>query len=358
MSYTSEHILPKGTSLRRVRELLKLLGYRRVTLEIGKIPNAVGHYFWFESKEYKSNTGVELGIYEERGELSIQTRTPVARSYWDLEVQNQTLKLLRETFGGDFRTDAGKNRYYRNEGKAPSPSESGCKRAFSAFGSNLIRADFYLMTRSFPEHVKPGPVGLWIIDSMNPRTFSNHLVLVYLLAVLEDFFKSTYVALLTYSTRRGDILKSMQLTASQAAEVSAGALSLEEAFVEGAAFSRPSTMFKHFARLDPSLKLDNAVRKPVGRRKQRLDEEFESLVELRNLFVHRAGFDVGLSDGRIERIADDVELVATRCAKRIFAHHRWTLEPSWFRLSSKNRRKVQQAKAATLPASGATAACT
>lgn len=349
MSYTSAHKLPKGTSLRRLREVVELLGYERVRLEIGKVPGSVGHYFWFEAKDYQSTTGVALDIYEKHGRLTIDTQTPAARSHWDLEHQNRTLKLLRETFGGDFRTDAGKNRCFRSLADPPAPPESGCNRAFYALGRNLMRADVYLMARSFPHQWKSMPIGLWILDSMNPRILSNHFVVVFLLATIDDFLKSTFVALLRYSPSRGDILKSVRLSSGQATAVSVGSMALEEAFVEGLTFSRPSVAFKNFNNLDPKLKIDSAVRKPVGRRKLRLDDEIEGLVELRNQFVHRAGFDVALSDDRIEKILDDTELFCMRIAKRVFSCYGWHFEPNWSRPSRRKRLQLARRTANTAP---------
>ena len=74
MSYTSESELPEGTTLRRVLEVVELLGYRSVKDDL-RIPNRVGNYFWYEEKEYKSWTGVELDIYQIGNLVKITTRS-------------------------------------------------------------------------------------------------------------------------------------------------------------------------------------------------------------------------------------------------------------------------------------------
>ena len=94
MSYTSESELPEGTNLRRVFEVLELLGYKS-TKDGLSLPNRVGTYFWYEENEYKSWTGIELDIYREDSVIKIGTRSRVSRSYWDLAHQNRTLVLAQ-----------------------------------------------------------------------------------------------------------------------------------------------------------------------------------------------------------------------------------------------------------------------
>ncbi len=340
MSYTSENLLPRGTRLSRIRKILDILGYCRIPMRKIDLPNLVGQYRWFAEDAYRSNTGVGLGIYDRNGSLSVETHTAAARSHWDLEQQNRTIWLLRAVCGGEFQTDAGKNRCYRNIGPAPTPAESGCAQAYEQFGANLIRGEVCLGAASFPEHWTESPTGLWFADVFNPRLLFHHLLLVYLVATVEDYFRSTYVALLRYSECRGEILKGVQLSAQAAGNVSTGHICLEEAVAQSMGFAQPRMFLRHFERLDTKLKLDKALKSPVGRRKRRLDEDLDAWVALRNEFVHHSGFDVTLTRSRMEHIHDDLELAINRCAARVFVHYGWELDKTWGRPSTRQRKKL------------------
>lgn len=92
MSYVTENNLPAGTSVKRLKEVVELLGYKLV-IDGRKIPGRIGCYFWIDLSEYKSWTGVELDIYCDEGVLKLSTRTRVSRSYWDLTHQNKTIRV-------------------------------------------------------------------------------------------------------------------------------------------------------------------------------------------------------------------------------------------------------------------------
>ena len=113
MSYTSTSVLKRSARVTQVKEIIDLLGYRRVTDGL-KVPNRIAGYIWYDETDYRSWSGVELDIYKTpKGPVKVTTRSTVARSYWDLTHQNKTLKMLRDLFGGHFETDAGRNNPHR-----------------------------------------------------------------------------------------------------------------------------------------------------------------------------------------------------------------------------------------------------
>jgi len=59
MGYDGHIILPRGTSIKRIRELLELLDYHPL-LENKKRKQK--SYVWYEKKDYKSYSGVLLNI--------------------------------------------------------------------------------------------------------------------------------------------------------------------------------------------------------------------------------------------------------------------------------------------------------
>ena len=245
MSYESQSTLPAGTSLDDVCSLVELLGYRRISPIPHSYRGELRRFGYYDEADYRSYTGVLLSIShsDTAGELVVSTRTPVARSYYDLEQQNNTIRLLRKHFGGAFVTDAGKGRYFRAESEARSPPQSGCHLAFQRFGSNLIKADVYLMYRVF-SNKEWHQTGIFdFVDAINPRLLSNNLLLPYIVAVLEEYFKSTFVALLKYSERKAGFFKGNRLSADHLSRISSGITSVEQAIVEMLPFQRISTIW-------------------------------------------------------------------------------------------------------------------
>lgn len=329
MSYSSINRLAQGTSADKVSELVRLLGFDRQASynseELGRITN----YFWFDQEEYRSWSGVELSVYKEDGLICVETRTPMSRSYFDLEQQNKTIKTFRRLFGGTFETDEGKSRYLRPERGPPQPAESGCHVAFQRFGSNLISAHAYVMNREFKGTFPRKSSGFWFFDEKNPWIISNNLLLPYLVALLEDYFKSTFIALLKSSDRKVSFMKSGRISSEHLGQISAGERTVEEAIAENLSFQRLSSVCKHFDGLDKRTDFGGILRKPYRRRKQSLFESIESIVTKRHDLIHRGRFDLSLSDQSVNRSLKHVEEAVVRCYRRLTDLYGWTYEKWW-----------------------------
>jgi hypothetical protein len=151
MSYESENFIPVGCRLSDVREYIQLLGYEKIGVTNSEEYGRFEEYFYFDSKDYRCWTGIQLAIQITCKSLVVSTRTPIARSYYDLQHQNRTISQLKKRFGGSFRTDEGQGRYLRPNSGPPTPAASGCHIAFQRFGENLIKAMIYLNSRTFPK---------------------------------------------------------------------------------------------------------------------------------------------------------------------------------------------------------------
>lgn len=236
MSYESESILPETATLKEVIPFVEMLGYRRE----GRLPAEftadfihLYSYVYFDHADYHSFSGVELTITQkERESLRIYTRSTIGRSYYDLEQQNKTIRYIQQYFGGSFTTDEGKGRYQRPQAGPPSPAQAGCDLAFQRFGHNLVRADLYLAARAFGQPWDCLKEKWSFGIDINPRLLSNNMLLPYLFFVMEDYIKSTYIALLRYSDRKETILKGGRLSAEHLARISSGEMTVEEAFAE------------------------------------------------------------------------------------------------------------------------------
>lgn len=312
MSYESESQLGTDASLKAVCELVELLGYRKIPDGL-TVPDRVGSYMWYGSIDYRSYVGVELDIYKTKGNpILVTTRSRAGRSYWDLVHQNRTLKLLRDLLGGSFTTDAGRNRYERPDEAPPKPVASGCFIARWRFHNASAKPMIYLWQRGL-DQPNTKVTGLQYVDDMNPKLFSNNLVLPYLVAIWEEFFKASFTAMLRYSMQREAALNRAKLPHAQLEMIAAGVSTVEEALAETLSFQRPSIVSANFKLIDPKLDLAGVLRKPYRRRKQSLFDSIEMLVEDRNEFVHTGNMNVKFTEEQLERTLKDFEVAVDRC---------------------------------------------
>lgn len=327
MSYTSESTFPPHVRAEDVRVIVELLGYERLSFSKFKLETEIATYMWFERKDYRSWTGVELRIYQDaEAGLTVSTRTRLGCSYWDREHQNRTIRLLRRLFGGSFTTDAGRNRCWNARGMPVPPLHSGCYLAVWHFDSNLMRARIYLGERQFVGRSDDKITSIWWVDAVNPRIISNNLLVPYIVAAMEDYFKSTYIALLRHSERREAALKAARILSVQHAALAEGMITVEEAVAEGLSFQRPSALLAHFSALDPKLDLHGELRRPYRRRRESLVESLDKIVELRHDLIHRSQVAGDLDDKRIGRAIGDVTAAVRRCYERICSRFGWPAE--------------------------------
>ncbi len=328
MSYESQNILQEGTNRKDVMNFIELLKFDKLGSwqadELGKIFS----YQWFERDDYKSWSGVELSLFEKDNIIHIETRTNAGRSYYDLVQQNDTIRLLKKYFGGVFYTDYGKGRYLQPQSGPPEHSASGCHLAFSGFGSNLIRARQYFENVSFGDNEKQ-QTGLYWLDRYNPKLLSNILTLPFLASIAEDYWKSTYIALLKYSDNKESVLKTNRISADRLVQVSNGILSIEEAFAESISFGRISMTCKHFKAIDKNLDLAAILRKPYRRRKKTLFDSLEEMTELRNEIIHQASSSVIIEDKYLTDLINILHDSIDRCYEELTKLKGWHYNKTW-----------------------------
>lgn len=326
MSYESTSILDSNVRIKEVHDFIKLLGYKYQdilnTEELGKIRN----YHWFESKDYKSISGVELSIYNFDNKLYVTTRTVASRSYHDLKQQNETIRLLRRYFGGTFRTDEGQGRYLLLQGGAPNPAAVGCHLAFSSFGANLIRVRQYFNNRKFGDEQQK-PTGIYWFDRYNPRILSNSFILTFLVSISEDYWKSTYIALLKYSDNKESTLKGAKISSDRLVQISNGELTIEEGFAESMSFAKISNVCKYFKSFD--LDFASILRKPYRRRKKNLFDSLEEMTSIRNTIVHEASSQILLEDNYIKDSINILHDSIERCYKELTKMKCWYFDKTW-----------------------------
>ena len=215
------------------------------------------------------------------------------------------------------------------------------------FDWHLSRLERYLKTRNIPKSHESMVFAekTWpIIIELNPEIFSNNIIVPYVVSMMEDFLKSTYIALLRYSEKKQAIFKGARLSGEQLANISAGLLTVEEAVAEMMAFQRISVASRHFRELDPKIDIAGALKKPFRRRKQTLFEYLDDLTTRRHALIHGIHIDISLRGKKIDALVGNVAAGTGRIYRHVTEHHGWfkQLTLLWhFRLGRKKHVTVR-----------------
>jgi hypothetical protein len=340
MSYESEHELPPGTRLADVREFVQLLGYQKTGVLRSDEHGRFEEYYFFEDKDYKSWSGVGLAIQIQGRSLTVSTRTSVARSFFDLEHQNATIEKLKRRFGGKFRTDEGRGRYMRANSDAPPPAASGCHLAFARLGHNLIQTVVYLDARNITK--QKGEEFLASVG-MSATVLSNNMAASFIVTALEDYFKSTFIALLRHSPRKRSFFRNLMLKGDHLTAISDATSSVEDQVAETMSFQNITSVCRNFESLEPKLDLAGALRKPYRKRMRSFFEMIELLVRARHDFVHRAKLDLSLTDKRMFDLVYDLDVAITRLYSHIISFHDWPdMDRTWHLGNRKARERFKR----------------
>jgi hypothetical protein len=157
---------------------------------------------------------------------------------------------------------------------------------------------------------------------MNPRLLSNNLLIPFIIAVWEEYYRVTFTAVLRYADKRDVVLKKARLSHAQLEQIAAEK-QIERPIFECFSFQRPSMIGENFKLIDPKLNLASAMRKPFRRRKFSLCDSIESLVEARNAFVHAGDMDMSLFDRRLQAILADIVMAVDRSYDSIGVHFKF-----------------------------------
>jgi len=236
---------------------------------------------------------------------------------------------LKDYFGGYFVTDEGKNRILKPKNAPVTKEHSGCYLAFQRFKLNIGKAKIYLQNRSFIQDYSA--TGLSFLDNLNPKILSNNLLLPYLVSVLEDYFKSTYIVLLKYSNNKEKILKdNNRISTKNLIRIANNQVSLEEAISENISFQNIELVSKHFQKLDTNIDLKGILSKPFRNRKTKLFESLNELVQLRHKFIHKSEMSLEFNETKLKKAINDIEVSIDRFYKLLCELYKWNNENIWF----------------------------
>src|SRR5437660_9996988 len=113
---------PQTANKEQLVQLLESLNYEKGENLFWPGPPGTVNLFWFDSEDFRSVTGVDASVFplDSKGKeawntannWALRTRTSISASSFDQEFQNQTVRGIRQIFGGRFYNDhIGHNRY-------------------------------------------------------------------------------------------------------------------------------------------------------------------------------------------------------------------------------------------------------
>lgn len=331
MSYETENRLPATVSKRDAIEFAELLGYKRTGTYAHFGRPDVTALSYFEDTDYRSWTTVELSIHPAKGSkgVIVGTRTTIGRSHFDFAMQNHTVKAFKKRFGGATYKDGGNGEGY-DPGPPVPPAASGCVLAMQRLDWNLSRINMYLHRRKLIE-THPSNIQMEktfpSLREINPDVFISNLLVPYITSLMEDYFKSTYVALLRYAAKNKEsVLKGVRIRGDQLAEISEGTLSVEEAVAELLPFHLPSNVGQHFKALDPKLDILAILRRKTKKEKFSLLERIDGLVGKRHALIHDMSMDIDLDHDKADELVFDVTDGMARVYRQITNHFGWPYE--------------------------------
>ena len=315
MGYDSTNYLATSSSS-DVKEFLEILGYKKVQPDT---------FYFFNEVDYEYVTGVFATVRIGEDKLvQVDLRTNIIRSKADAELHNSTIKHLRKRFGGHFHSDNGTNRYTPHLGPIRSKAESGCYIAYLNFRNNLVLVLIYL------SHIKSATkdeqllTGIPFIDQANPSIISNNLTLPFLVAITEEYFKSTYVALARYSDKKEAILRNARFLSEDLVYVSQGEMKLEEAVTKSMSFQNIGKISTYFRELDKKYDIHGTLKKPYRRRKESLYEAIDRVFNQRHQLIHQALLSTDYNYQKAKRDAEDTNTIVTRVYEMIISENKWS----------------------------------
>lgn len=323
MSCEAENIFSNEISRSNIEEILLLLGYEKTKSIFFKSKGGVSYSFYDEN-DYKYVTGVFAHIYiDDNQNYRAYTRTTNSRSRFDTDIHNKTLRMLRKFLGGYFVSDLGKNRYFKNEDRYIEKAEAGCIRARVVFEGNWTTANQNITVIQ--------ESGIWaepnknfdLLNNLNPLVTSANLMVPHMIAILEDYYRSSFVALLKYSESKEQAIKSSKIGGDELVQISLGNLSVEDALAKWMNFQDLSKIGKNFKLVDKQIDVLSVLRKPYGNRKETIYLTIERLIRQRHEFIHRAQSNLQYTPKDALRDLKLIKVSVTRTYEYLVVKNNW-----------------------------------
>lgn len=306
------HINKKEYSSKSVERLLLMLDYQK----------RKGYYYCGNDDEYKYLSGVSVWKDDENDdELIYRVRTQMFSSGYDIKKQNDTIRTLKTYCKAWFISDLGKNRYFPT-GPLVKGAESGCYFALQRLDNN-----FTTLLHSLNKYPLDNTAEAMLSDYgfPPPSVFNANVYLAYLCALMEEFFRSTYIALLKYADNKEKIIN-VKFSPFDMVDISNGVKSVEEVYARTLSFQNIHKINYHFMSLNRKLDISKPLKEPYNRRKESLFLQIDRLFECRHSMIHKTEMNLNYSSSELQKDIKDIKTAFTRVYKFICKQYGWIPE--------------------------------
>ena len=307
---------------------LELLGFEKLAGRDVADPTRVATLRWWSDDHYRHYHGLWATVTTDGADIIVYTRANAFRTLADAEVHNSTIKNLMARFGGSFRSDYGRQRYFPTEGYPDRGFASGgCFLAMDNFLRSVKHARYYLHTVTYSPTFPQLPPGMeWLAAGVDPAVLSNSLLVPFLVASFEEFCRQIFVALFRYSNSRERVLKNAKIVADDLVSAMDGTRDLVEVTVRWFNFQSLPKIASNFQQLEPRLDILAALKRPYRRRKKTLYQALDELISRRHRVIHNNEVDGTYRIEDVRRDLDDLAAAATRIYEALFEYFGWECE--------------------------------
>lgn len=263
-------------------------------------------------------TGVSAFIACRRSAApSVHTRTTVWRNRADSDLHNRTVRQLYLRFGGSFSSDEGRKRYLRFDGEGRTGADAGCYIAFWRFETNYARIGVHRQSRTIARHPSADFLG-----DHDPEVVANNLLVPYLVAVAEDYFRTAWIAIFHHSPRRADVLRASRIAADDLVHVDRS-WDVSELVARRRTFQNVGAIDRNFRDVDSKLDIGGILKRPFRRRRVSLYQSLHDLFERRHTLVHRAELALPYDERRLAADVENVRHGIERIHLGLQRHYEW-----------------------------------
>jgi hypothetical protein len=274
------------TSLEDLENFLAMLRYEKLSQSKFDIEHRYKRFSYLSNIPYESLQGVLFTICTKKKKLELYGRNNIWCNNADKQYHNYTLRELKKYFGGHFKSDYGRNRYFPLNSFDRKKDEAGCYNETSRALSSIQKLSILEWSLQEPQRPVQTDHFIWMND-FHPHVIFANIAISYILSVIESYFRRIYVVLLTFSDKKADLLKASQIKTSDLIEISEGTLRVEEAFANTLNFQGVKAICENFDRLDQGLGIRQAINKKHGRRKESFAQFIDRVAAHRHEAIHQ-----------------------------------------------------------------------
>lgn len=308
MGRDTTNILSPTAKKKDLQDFLIILGYEK---------HFHDYFFYYDKKSREQITGVSATI-NNKLPIEVCIRTTFWRSIKDHEIHNWTVRQLRNRFGGDFKSDEGKNKYLKYDGVIRRKAEAGCALAYHNFQNNITILHGFLSIIKNSEKKFP----LYEFTTMyNPLISSTNIGLPFMISVMEEYLRSVYISLLLYSPIKKDIFKRTNIQTEELFDVAENNSTIEEVISQFKSFQNISLINKNFKELNNNLSFIDTLKRFNPR--QKYDEKLTIIITNRHNIIHRFQMDLAYTIKEFERDLNLIEKVVQIFYDRIISLNKW-----------------------------------